>query len=105
LQRSQSLLHRQLAAFSTSQQRHQARPTNFGLIAIVMFAVVLVLCLQRLFKYISGDNVGHVKIPMTAPVTVKVTAAQGPFCEDNFTVSFFVPFEHQVHGTACVLRL
>eukprot|EP00775_Hariotina_reticulata_P004837 gene4837-5084_t len=49
----------------------------------------------RLFKYISGDNVGHVKVPMTAPVTVKVTAAQGPFCEDNFTVSFFVPFEHQ----------
>jgi hypothetical protein len=33
---------------------------------------------------------------MTAPVTVRVTPSQGPFCEDNFTVSFFIPFAVQV---------
>eukprot|EP00882_Tetradesmus_deserticola_P025857 GHRQ01028436.1.p2 GENE.GHRQ01028436.1~~GHRQ01028436.1.p2 ORF type:complete len:133 (+),score=61.20 GHRQ01028436.1:561-959(+) len=32
---------------------------------------------------------------MTAPVTVRVTPSQGPFCEDNFTISFFVPFDFQ----------
>lgn len=49
----------------------------------------------RLFKYISGNNEEGVKVEMTAPVTVKVLAGQGPACEDKFTVSFFVPFEHQ----------
>jgi hypothetical protein len=36
------------------------------------------------------------KVEMTAPVTVRVIPSQGPFCEDNFTISFFVPYAFQV---------
>jgi len=39
---------------------------------------------------------------MTAPVTVRVTPSQGPFCEDNFTISFFIPFAVQVGSGECV---
>jgi hypothetical protein len=41
---------------------------------------------------------------MTAPVTVRVIPSQGPFCEDNFTISFFVPFAVQVGGRVCVVN-
>lgn len=39
---------------------------------------------------------------MTAPVTVRVIPSQGPFCEDNFTISFFIPFAVQVGLFGCV---
>lgn len=54
------------------------------------------VALQRLFKYISGENESGGKIAMTAPVRTKVYPGQGPFCHDNFTVSFYVPFAEQV---------
>jgi hypothetical protein len=54
-----------------------------------------IACAQRLFKYISGANEEGRKVPMTAPVITKVTPAQGPFCEDSFAISFFVPFDFQ----------
>ena len=48
---------------------------------------------MRLFRYISGENETGEKIKMTAPVRVEVAPGDGPFCDSNFTVSFFVPFE------------
>ncbi|XP_071833106.1 heme-binding protein 2-like [Apostichopus japonicus] len=50
---------------------------------------------ELLFKYISGANKPGLKVPMTAPVTTRVIPAPGPACENNFTVSFFVPFADQ----------
>lgn len=50
---------------------------------------------MRLFNYIEGENVPKKKIPMTAPVAVEIQPGQGPFCKNNFTINFFVPFEDQ----------
>ena len=55
---------------------------------------------QRLFNYIEGKNAKGQKIPMTAPVAVLIQPGQGPFCKDNFTVNFFVPFEDQTNPAA-----
>lgn len=32
---------------------------------------------------------------MTAPVTCRVVPGDGPACESEFTVSFYIPEEHQ----------
>ena len=48
---------------------------------------------MRLFHYIQGANSDSAHIPMTAPVRVTLTPGDGPFCENNFTVSFFVPYD------------
>ena len=48
---------------------------------------------MRLFHYIQGANSASAQIPMTAPVRVTLTPGDGPFCENNFTVSFFVPYD------------
>lgn len=50
---------------------------------------------RRLFKYISGTNQNRVKVEMTAPVTGFVEPGAGPACESTFTVSFYIPEEHQ----------
>ncbi|XP_071388382.1 heme-binding protein 2 [Centroberyx affinis] len=50
---------------------------------------------RRLFDYIMGNNENKVKVPMTAPVTCLVQPGAGPACESTFTVSFYVPEEHQ----------
>ncbi|XP_064620180.1 heme-binding protein 2-like [Lineus longissimus] len=45
---------------------------------------------RKLFNYIQRGNVAAAKIPMTAPVTMRIIPGQGPACEQNFTMSFFV---------------
>ncbi|KAM3603331.1 uncharacterized protein V6R79_020497 [Siganus canaliculatus] len=50
---------------------------------------------RRLFNYIQGKNQNKVKVDMTAPVSCLVNPGAGPACESQFTVSFYVPEEHQ----------
>ncbi|XP_064195305.1 heme-binding protein 2 isoform X2 [Anguilla rostrata] len=50
---------------------------------------------KRLFQYIQGSNEPKEKVEMTAPVTCLVDPGAGPACETNFTVSFYVPEQHQ----------
>merc|ERR1712037_403420 len=45
----------------------------------------------RLFQYIDGQNDLATKIPMTAPVTMRIIPGEGPNCESNFTMSFYIP--------------
>ncbi|XP_036406344.1 heme-binding protein 2 [Megalops cyprinoides] len=49
----------------------------------------------RLFRYIQGSNEEKEKVEMTAPVTCLVDPGAGPACESTFTVSFFIPEQHQ----------
>ncbi|XP_077980243.1 heme-binding protein 2-like [Glandiceps talaboti] len=50
---------------------------------------------MKLFDYISGNNKQGVKVEMAAPVAVQVQPGEGPACESNYTVNFFVPFADQ----------
>ncbi|XP_071502497.1 heme-binding protein 2-like [Diadema antillarum] len=47
---------------------------------------------DKLFHYIDGHNDRKEKVEMTAPVATRVIPGQGPACESNFTIHFFVPF-------------
>ncbi|XP_039549443.1 heme-binding protein 2 [Pimephales promelas] len=50
---------------------------------------------RRLFKYIQGNNDKKSKVEMTAPVSCLIDPGPGPTCESTFTISFFIPEEHQ----------
>merc|ERR1712107_422734 len=45
----------------------------------------------KLFNYISGQNSEKMKIPMTAPVSMMIIPGEGPNCESNYTMSFYIP--------------
>ncbi|KAH3828000.1 hypothetical protein DPMN_129948 [Dreissena polymorpha] len=45
---------------------------------------------MKLFRYISGQNDKKQKVAMTCPVVTRIIPGQGPACESNFTMSFFV---------------
>merc|ERR1712235_190017 len=46
---------------------------------------------HRLFSYIDGSNENNSKIPMTAPVSMIIFPGEGPNCESNYTMSFYIP--------------
>ena len=49
----------------------------------------------RLFNYIDGANEADSKISMTAPVSMRILPGEGPNCESNFTMSFYIPSDLQ----------
>merc|ERR1719213_547053 len=49
----------------------------------------------RLFDYIDGHNNMNTKIDMTAPVTLRIIPGEGPNCESNHTMSFYIPAAFQ----------
>lgn len=50
---------------------------------------------DRLFQYISGNNVNNTKIDMTSPVTFFIKRNEDPEAEKEFTMSFYIPAVHQ----------
>ena len=50
------------------------------------FASAQIFYMQKLLHFIFAET----KIPMTAPVTVRIEPGEGPNCESTFTVSFFI---------------
>ena len=37
----------------------------------------------------------NAKIPMTAPVSMRILPGEGPNCESNYTMSFWIPSDFQ----------
>ena len=58
-------------------------------------------CLQKLFRYISGNNVDNKKISMTTPVITFVKPSDDfKSAEKNYTIAFYLPAQFQVTALA-----
>ncbi len=56
-----------------------------------------VVWMQRLFRYISGNNADNAKIDMTSPVIIFERSSDGfKSAEKNYTVAFYLPQQFQV---------
>ena len=56
-----------------------------------------VVWMQRLYRYISGNNVDNAKIDMTSPVIIFERSTDGfKSAEKNYTVAFYLPQQFQV---------
>lgn len=60
------------------------------------------VALQKLYRYISGNNADNAKISMTTPVITFVKPSEDfKTAEKNYTVAFYLPQQFQVsHCTA-----
>ena len=57
--------------------------------------------MQKLFRYISGNNVDNKKISMTTPVVTFVKPNDDfTSSEKNYTVAFYLPAQFQVSCNA-----
>lgn len=66
------------------------------IIIIIMFAMCGYF-FKKFFNKRTSFLAGSIeaKVEMTAPVTCHVKPGAGPACESQFTVSFYIPEEHQ----------
>ncbi len=56
--------------------------------------------MQRLLRYVSGNNVDNAKIDMTSPVIMFERSNDGfKSAEKNYTVAFYLPQQFQVWQT------
>ena len=66
----------------------------------------LITCgMQKLFRYISGNNVDNKKISMTTPVITFVKPSEDfKSAQKNYTVAFYLPAQFQVTPSALQRR-
>ena len=53
--------------------------------------------MQKLYKYLAGNNLEGTKIDMTSPVVTQFFPEESfRQAAKNFTIAFFLPFDNQV---------
>ena len=55
--------------------------------------MIILTNLNFFIIYLGNDQ--EMKIPMTSPVTYRIIPGEGPNCEGNYTMSFFIPMDLQ----------
>ena len=59
--------------------------------------LILSFLVQKLYKYIAGNNADNVKIDMTSPVLIFEHSSDGfKSAEKDYTVAFYLPKQFQV---------